>query len=65
MTIAPIFSYIQHELKKETLDASKSSKKAFERKGPDDERFYVSLPVKFHGDQEFHTTENQGILKLC
>ena len=51
----------QHELKKETLGASKASNYAFRSKGPDDERFYISLPVTFHGEQELHKTENPGI----
>ena len=55
----------QHELRKETHGASKASKCTFESKGPDDERFYISLPVKFHGDQELNNTKNQGILKKC
>ena len=51
----------QHELRKETHGASKASKCTFKSKGPDDERFYISLPVKFHGEQELHKTENPGI----
>ena len=54
---------LQHELKRETNDVSKASNHAFRSKGPDDENFYVSLPVKFHGDEEFQKVENQGILK--
>jgi hypothetical protein len=56
------FHVHQHEMKKETHSASKC---AFKSKGPDDERFYISLPVKFYGDEELHKTENQGILKSC
>ena len=49
--------------KTKTNDVSKASNHAFRSKGPDDENFYVSLPVKFHGDEEFQKVENQGILK--
>lgn len=42
-------------MKRETLDASK----AYAKKGPDDERFYVSLPVNSHGYQDLHEIENQ------
>ena len=42
----------QHELKRERLDASTASINEYESKGPDDERFYVSLPVEFYGEQE-------------
>ena len=41
----------QHELKKETHDASKAPHYALKSQGPDDERFYISLPVKFYGKQ--------------
>ena len=57
------FHVLQHELKRETNDVSKASNYAFRSKGPDDENFCVSLPVKFHGDEEFQKFENQGILK--
>ena len=41
----------KHELKKERLDVSNDSICGYKSKGPDDERFYVSLPAEFYGEQ--------------
>ena len=51
---------LQHELKKETHYTSKAPKYDYKSTGPDDERFYVSLPTQTYEEQEFENYENRG-----
>ena len=54
------FHFLQHELKKETHHTSKARKYDFKSTGPDDERFYVSLPTQTYEKQELEDYEKRG-----
>jgi hypothetical protein len=47
-------------LKKETHHTSKARKYDFKSTGPNDERFYVSLPTQTYGKQELEDSEKRG-----